>query len=175
MSSNHTVDQFIRLFTEHEPRVHAYVLSLITDWAAAEEILQETNAVLWAKFGEFEPGSNFFAWACAIARHKVQEYQRQKQRGGLPLDPTVMEAIESDTVDMADELAARQRALTGCLSKLPPRDRDLIERRYMRGSSTQAVASQVGRSVEAVYKAVQRIRHALHQCITLALGAESES
>ena len=173
MDKRDRVDEFIRLFTEFEPRVHAYVLSLTPDWTEAEEILQETNAVLWAKFDEFEPGSSFFAWACQIVRFKVLEFQRSRGVRGrrvMQLDPAVLEQIEADTVKMADELADRQRALSSCLSKLPPRDRDLIERRYVDSASPQSVAQQLGRTTEAIYKALQRIHTILHDCIRNRIG-----
>jgi RNA polymerase sigma-70 factor (ECF subfamily) len=185
MDKRDRVDEFIRLFTEFEPRVHAYVLSLAPDWAEAEEILQETNAVLWAKFDEFAPGSSFFAWACQIVRFKVLEFQRERGLRGLrgrgrgrrvmQLDPAVLEQIEADTVEMADELADRQRALSSCLAKLPPRDRELIQRRYMDNATPQSVAEQLGRTTEAVYKALQRIRRALADCITRTLRAEGRA
>ncbi|QNN22142.1 sigma-70 family RNA polymerase sigma factor [Planctomycetales bacterium ZRK34] len=175
MDKRDRVDEFIRLFTEFEPRVHAYVLSLTPDWTEAEEILQETNAVLWAKFDEFEPGSSFFAWACQIVRFKVMEYQRSRGRRGMQLDPAVLEQIEADTVSMADELVDRQRALSSCLAKLPARDRDLIQRRYIDSATPQSVAQQLGRTTEAVYKALQRIRRALHECITRTLRTEGRA
>ncbi|MBI1370778.1 MAG: sigma-70 family RNA polymerase sigma factor [Planctomycetes bacterium] len=175
MDKRDRVDEFVRLFTEFEPRVHAYVLSLVPDWTEAEEVLQETNAVLWQKFDDFEPGSNFFAWACQIVRYKVLEHQRRRARTGMHLSEQAMEAIESNTIDMADELGARQRALSSCLAKLSPADRDLIEQRYAEGATTQSVARSVGRSVDAIYKAVNRIRRALGECVSRAMRLEGEA
>jgi DNA-directed RNA polymerase specialized sigma24 family protein len=39
--------QFIRLMTKHERLVYGYILSLVPNWADADEILQETNIRLW--------------------------------------------------------------------------------------------------------------------------------
>ena len=64
------------------------------------------------------------------------------------------------------ELVERQEALEGCLGKLPENDRDLIHRRYAEGATTRGVAEQVGRSADAVYKALSRIRRALHACVS---------
>jgi len=175
MSKLDRVNEFVSLFTEFEPRVHAYVLSLVPDWTEAEEILQETNAVLWAKFDEYETGSNFFAWACQIVRLKVLEFQRRRRRRGMQLDPAVLDQIQTDTIDMADELGDRQQALSQCLSKLPARDRQLVEQRYTEGATVQSVAHQLGRSTDSIYKALQRIRRTLGDCITRMLRQEGRA
>jgi RNA polymerase sigma-70 factor (ECF subfamily) len=62
-------------------------------------------------------------------------------------------------------LAERQRLLTDCVGQLRHEDRDLVERRYMQGATPQSVAQQVGRSLDAVYKALARIRRALADCV----------
>ena len=51
-------DQFIRLFSREEPRLHAYILTMVPNWSDAADILQETSAVLWKKFDEFSQKEN---------------------------------------------------------------------------------------------------------------------
>jgi DNA-directed RNA polymerase specialized sigma24 family protein len=70
-------------------------------------------------------------------------------------------------------LDARRRVLTGCLAKLPQRDRTLIERCYARGATINGVAERVGRSANVVYKALRHIRAALYDCITRTLREEA--
>jgi RNA polymerase sigma-70 factor (ECF subfamily) len=55
---------------------------------------------------------------------------------------------------------------------LSRRDRDLLARRFAEGATTQSTADQVGRSVDAVYKALAKIRQALFECVTRALATE---
>src|SRR5205814_6679679 len=63
--------QFIRLMTRHERLVYGYILSLVPNWADADEILQETNIRLWEEFEKFQAGTNFAAWAIRVAHFQV--------------------------------------------------------------------------------------------------------
>ena len=55
--------------------------------------------------------------------------------------------------------------LRRCIAALPPRDRELIGRRYAPKATCQSVAEAVGRPVRWVYKAVSRIRKSLWECV----------
>jgi len=46
MADNVNVPEFIRLFTSHEARLSALALSLIPNWADAEEVLQQSNLIM---------------------------------------------------------------------------------------------------------------------------------
>ena len=41
--------EFVQLLTSNQSRLYAYVLSLLGDRTQAEDVMQETNAVLWRK------------------------------------------------------------------------------------------------------------------------------
>jgi len=55
------------------------------------------------------------------------------------------------------------------------RDRTLIRRRYESGAAVQMVAADLGRSVQAVYRALNRIHLALLDCIQRTLRAEARA
>ena len=175
MSREGHVDEFVRLFTIHEPRLHAYVLSMVPNWADAEEVLQDSNTILWKKFGEFEPESNFFAWACQIARNEVMHYRRRKGRERVRFDDEFIDRVAEESVRIDDELREQQAELIACLDKLPLGDRDLIARRYEQGASTAEVARQVDRSVDGIYKSLARIRGSLLECVQRAESRRNDS
>lgn len=59
------------------------------------------------------------------------------------------------------------------MRKLHPSDRQLVQRCYSEASpSFKAIAKDLGRPVNTVYKALNRIRRVLHQCIDRTLSAE---
>jgi RNA polymerase sigma-70 factor (ECF subfamily) len=76
-------------------------------------------------------------------------------------------AVEQSAALQLDD---RREALTGCLEKLPPKDQDLLARRFAPGATTQSVAAAVGRSADAIYKALAKIRHVLFDCVTRAMA-----
>ncbi len=168
-------EQFVRLLTESQRLLYVHILGLLASSADADEVLQETNLVLWRKAADFQPGSNFVAWACRVAYFEVLAFQKRRGWERLSFEPQLLEKLASESADRADHFDARRQALALCLSKLSPRDRDLILRRYQSSNSAAAIAGQVGRTVQATYQALHRIRTGLSICIRRTLAAEERS
>jgi RNA polymerase sigma-70 factor, ECF subfamily len=164
--------EFLRLWNAGSRQVYSFILSILPNWADADDAFQETGKVLWDKFGEFRPGSNFMAWACRIAFLSTMELRRRKRRGPRLFSDAFAEAVERGFVQQAEALDARQVALAECMEKLSPRDRDLLRVRYEEGATTASAAARVGRSINAAYKAINRIHEALFHCIERTLRHE---
>ena len=77
--------EFVSQIARHQSALHAYIISLMPGVDGVDDVLQETNLVLWEKRRTFEPGSNFRAWACAIARFRVMGHRRKLARLGFQL------------------------------------------------------------------------------------------
>jgi RNA polymerase sigma-70 factor (ECF subfamily) len=163
---------FVRLLTQHERRVYGYILRMVPVWSDADEVLQETNVRLWEEFDRFEPGTDFAAWAVRVAHYQVLTWRKRRSRSRLVFSDEAIQAIADESASQTSDADSRQTALADCLKTLSARKRDLILRCYAEGSTIRGVAGQVGRSAESVYKAVQRIRLALHQCVAQRLAAE---
>ncbi len=166
------INEFLRLHTRHETRLHAFILSLLSDWNDAEEVMQETATILWSKFEQFDPETNYFAWACQVARFEVKRYLRRQKRGRLLFNDEFLQTVAEETVEMDEELVARQRALADCVEKLSPTDREMIRLRYEDGATAATIGELLGRSVHAIYKAMKRIRRTLYDCVGRTLAKE---
>src|SRR3954468_23475897 len=59
MGNADRVTEFVRLFTTYEVRLRAFAMTLLANHADVEDVLQQANLTLWAKFHEFEAGTNF--------------------------------------------------------------------------------------------------------------------
>ena len=79
----------------------------------------------------------------------------------------MLERVAETAIEHADalQLDERREALAGCMEKLASRDRELLARRFSEGATTQSTAEAVGRSVDAVYKALSKIRQGLLDCV----------
>jgi RNA polymerase sigma-70 factor (ECF subfamily) len=168
---------FLRLFLQNERRLYAYILTLLPHRADADDILQEASLVLWDKFDENNPPADFAAWGCRIAYFKVLDFLKKTQRTRVHFSQAMLERVAETAVEQAPtlQLDERRAALAGCIEKLNPRDRDLLGLRFADGATTQSTAVQAGRSVEAVYKALAKIRQALFDCVTRALAQEGRA
>ena len=176
MSDNaNRVDEFVRLLAQNQRRLFVYVHTLVMNHTDAEEVLQNTNLVLWREFGTFETGTNFAAWACRVAFNQVMAWRKKRQRDRLQFSDDFLTAIATETHDASDALEEQTKALAGCLAKLPNDQRELIRLRYSEEGTIEAVANRVKRTVEATYRALSRIRHTLHECVTRTLAQENRA
>ncbi len=164
--------QLVALMTQHQRRIFSYIYTLVPDRHDAEDLLQETSVVICEKFDEFKPGTDFVAWACQIAYWRIR-YARQKYaRSKVIYQQELVDALAQTAAAMREELDERHEALATCLQKLPSRDRELVLTRYEMGGGVPEAARRSGRSLEAAYKALARIRKLLLDCVTHQLASE---
>lgn len=166
------VEEFIQDLTRDQRRILLYIYGLIPNWAEAEEVLQNTNLVLWRKLDGFQPGTNFFAWACSVAHFEVLKWRERRARDARTLSCEFIQEIGSELARQGDLIEQRHQALAGCLGKLKESDRRLILLRYGDGATTQSVAAQLGRPIKSIYAAVQRIRDGLLECINRTIAQD---
>ena len=165
---------FLRLFLRNERRLYAYILTLLPNRADADDVLQEASLVMWDKFDASCPPADFAAWGCRIAYFKVLDFCKKSQRSRVRFSQEMLERLAETAVEHAGALRLdeRREALADCVDKLPARDRELLSRRFADGATTQSAADEVGRSLDAVYKALARIRQALFDCVSRSLARE---
>jgi RNA polymerase sigma-70 factor (ECF subfamily) len=158
-------ERFVRLLGRYQQRVYSFILTLVPHWADADEVLQETNIVLWRKFSEFQPDTDFVRWANQVAYFEVLKFRRRQQKDHLFFSDAFVEEVAAEVMEMSETLQLQRDRLAGCLQKLSDRDRTLIHLRYDEGSSVKRVAEQLGRSADSVYKSLGRVRRMLIDCI----------
>jgi RNA polymerase sigma-70 factor, ECF subfamily len=163
---------FGRLFVQYETRIYGYIRSLVLNRTDAEDLLQETASVLWQKFGEFKPGTNFLAWAMSIARFQVQHFRRREKRAAVQFSQSFQELLAADMVEQASGFGDLQQFLEQCLRKLPQADRELFGLRYASDITTLSLAAQLGRPASTIYNAISRIRRTLADCIQREMNKE---
>jgi RNA polymerase sigma-70 factor (ECF subfamily) len=164
-------EEFARLFSRHARRIYGFIMTLVFSHHDAEEVFQNTSVVLWNKFGEFLPESNFFAWASRIAYFEVLNLMKQKRRS-RNLSGEALESLANEATAMSDQTSARQDALEDCLSRLATADRDLLQERYYFQRPPKQIASIQSRSVDSVYRALNRIHNVLLNCVERSLARE---
>lgn len=164
--------QFVRLLTQNERRIYGFILSLVPNWNDADEILQETNVTLWKEFDKFQPGTNFAAWAIRVAHFHVLTWRKKVARGRLVFDQQFVDYV-ADQHENDDSLAeARHQALGSCIDELTVRNQELLSRCYAAEATIANVAESLERTTDSVYKALQRIRLALHKCVNRRLAQD---
>ena len=160
-----TSDQYFLAVTAIQNRVHAYILSLLADPVAAQDVLQETNLVLIRKADDFHSDASFESWAYSTARFQVLAHLRDRKRDRLVLHEAFAEKLAPVAEVMAEETERRIQLLGGCVERLSGEHKTLLHKRYGREASIATLAEDRGRTTSAMKQVLYRIRNLLAACV----------
>lgn len=164
--------QATRLWTLAQPVVSAFIVSAVRDFAARDDVLQETAVAVMESFGRYDPQRPFVAWAMGIAQNQVRLYLRRIQRDRIVFDDDVLAQLAVAFEETSPQQSQALGFLHGCLDQLEGRARELCELRYARDLKPAAIAESLGMSANTVAKALQRIRDQLRACIERKAAVE---
>ena len=149
---------------KHEPRVRSFLRGLLPTWHGVEEVAQEASLIAWRKFDDFEEGTSFGGWLLTIARFEALKYRRRVARSPLVFVDEVWDLL-AEEVSGEEVQQIRRQHLEVCLGKLEPAKRELLLNVHSPGVVMREVAVQSGKSEQAFYKVIQRLRAVVHDCV----------
>lgn len=158
-------NQFVMDMIACQRRLYAYVLSVVFDKERARDIVQQTNLVLLEKKAEFQPGTNFGAWACRVAFFEVLADRRRRTRDRHLFDDEIVASLAKQAEEASAHADERVEALEQCLEQLSPENRTLIRDRYSPGGSVAEIAATANKSAAAISSILYRLRSTLVDCI----------
>jgi len=158
-------EKLVTLIGSHQAVLHRYILTLLPDRALADDVLQETNLVLWRKAADYDSARPFLPWAMAIARFQVQAARRDSKRDLHVFNDELVDVLAQEAASAENNSAPMDHALEQCLKELPAKQREIILARYKRNGSVKVIAAEQGRTPTAISLLLMRIRKTLMQCI----------
>lgn len=166
---------FIHLLVQHKTQLLGYIFCLVRNLNDAEDVFQQMSLTLWDKYGEFEPGSNFIAWAKVVARNKSLAFLRSQRRERARLCDAVIDQLSDRELWSPRSVEERIEALAKCRQKLSASDQVLLAECYGTEQPICDVAARFGRSVDSVYSSLSRIRKSLYECIQRSIAREQQA
>jgi len=157
--------QVQQLFVKHQGALKRYTLSLVPDFADADDVLQQVFLTVSEKADDYELETNFMAWARTIARYKIMNHWRRQKSAPEALSEKVLETLVTEPPEEEPEESYFVRNLEDCLSQLPPTARELVELRYQRELKPGAIADLKNWTPNSVYVALSRARALLRDCL----------
>lgn len=159
------VEAVQKLFLQHAAALRGFILGLMAEREAANDVFQEVFLTVARNAGQFRQGGNFLAWARGIARNKILEHYRKCQRRPQLFDDELLEILAASAGHQDDVWEERRAALTDCLQQLAPRSRQILEMRYADQPVTPPeIAERLSWTVNAVHVALSRARKFLQEC-----------
>ncbi len=153
----------------------AYARAVLGNYTAAEDVVQEAMLVVVKKFDQFQEGTSMLAWCRAIVRLEVLRmkhgWHRERTLADRLLDDAVDAAFdEFQTARRRDDAESWQEALERCLQRVPERGRRVLKARFVDELSYSQIGERVGMTLEAVRKALFRLKKQVRSCVETSMG-----
>src|SRR5436190_23999151 len=130
---------FDALYRGARDDVFAYVVTLLRDRGAAEDVTAQAFERAFRKAGRYDAArGSERAWLFGIARHAaLDELRRRKRRAALAAEPA-----DAETPGPEDQVEAafRRAALRTALAALPARDREVVALKFHAGLDNAELA-----------------------------------
>lgn len=157
---------FDELLMRHKQRVYAYIMQMVKDPDASEDIFQETfvKAIMTIRQGRYNEVGKFSAWITRIARNLIIDYFRQeKTESAVSTDDDNYDVLnrrelsEGTVEDMMIDSQIRAD-IRKIIMHLPESQRQVLMMRYYRNLSFKEIAELTGVSINT---ALGRMRYAI--------------
>lgn len=164
--------RFMQEYSRIQRRLYGFIVSLVPDFSMADDIVQDTVSILWLKFDDYQPGTDFCAWAFKIARYRILYYRRLKIDMKNRFSDHTLETLSATAESTSGQMDDRREMLKRCLGKLKKEEREILHLRYEEGASIKHVADRINLNINTLYKMLSRIHVSLLQCIQTHMRQE---
>jgi RNA polymerase sigma-70 factor, ECF subfamily len=162
-------------FIGNQDMLYGYIVSILPNWADADEVFQETSLILWEKRESYDPARSFIAWSYGIARNVALSFVREHRTPGATLNPELFTKIEEVRLHVGDVLQRQADALLHCLEQLSEKQRAFVMNCYSTDVPMAQLAGRLGLSENAIYLRLSRLRKTLLDCIRRTLRREENA
>jgi RNA polymerase sigma-70 factor (ECF subfamily) len=155
---------FDGLYRSARDDVFAYVVTLLRDRAAAEDVTAQAFERAFRKVRSYDPRrGGERAWLFGIARNAaLDELRRRKRTAALAADPADLGAAAPEDVA---ERTLQRAAVRAALATLPAREREVIALKFHAGLDNAELAAVLGVSVSnagtQLHRAMTKLREAV--------------
>lgn len=163
-----------QLLMKHRMELYAYLMAAVRNPHDAEDLLQDVSLAASTSWAQYQPGTPFTAWAREIARRRVLDFAKRRNRRAALLEPEVLERLDQASVRLEAEqpIDPHRDALRACLTKVDGDARRVLELRYGEKHEVSKIARLIGRTVQASYAILKRTKEMLRDCVARRITSE---
>ncbi|MGJ8641874.1 MAG: sigma-70 family RNA polymerase sigma factor [Luteolibacter sp.] len=165
-----TETDFMRLLLKHENALRAFARSLLPDWNAVDDVIQDASVIMWQKIGQLDSKEGFLPWGKVIVRFHCYRHHEQKKKSGTVFSNELIAVLVDEAENFEnEEYSRRHLALTSCLESLRKTERELVLSPYLGHGRIKELAEATNTSSNSLYKKIGRLRERLRNCIEIRL------
>ncbi len=168
--SDSTVDRLKRgdsaaaadLMARYQHRLYRYLLRVVKEPAAAEDLFQQTWLQIIQKIRWYDSSRSFAAWMFAVARNLAIDHLRRQRESSLdaPDDSgrPAIDSVASETADAFQQLLQYERGvvLAAAISQLPAIHREILTLRFEENMKLEEIAAIAGIPLSTVKSRLAR-------------------
>ncbi|MQA10900.1 MAG: SigE family RNA polymerase sigma factor [Pseudonocardiaceae bacterium] len=151
------------LYRTHRMRLVRLAILLVDEQATAEDVVQEAFAGLHRNWGKLRDAAAAVGYLRTAVVNGSRSVLRRRKTAREYNPPHQVNARSAESLAM---LSAEHQAVVGALSKLPPRQREVLVLRYYGGLSEVEIAEATGISKGTVKSTASRALEALQQVMS---------
>ena len=164
--------EFVASLTAAHGLLLGYLMGILGRRQDAEDVLQRASVLMWRKFGDFAPGTDFVAWASTICFYEAKNYLRLAARSPLRFDDDLLATLAGERLDDLPAREQRLAALEHCFARLGIAEQKLVRAAYFDERGIAALASQMKRAPQTLYNKLNHLRRLLAECVQRRLQQE---
>lgn len=148
---------------EYGGPVFAYLVKVIGDRHAAEDVLQQVFTEIWKRGPDYDSSrANLFTWIMNMARSRAIDHLRKRVPDPRdPQDPAQEAIVDEGPSAFVDQLMSKWR-LASMLGELPSDEASLLSMRFEYGMSQSEISTASGIPLGTVktrmVRALERLR-----------------
>lgn len=170
MTESEQIEKLLREYYSQQGMLKGYIYSVIRDYHATDDILQEIAIVVAQKAATFDFDRPTRPWFMGIAKKQIQRWFRAKGKRQVHVSFDLLEDFICENENFTtDAMTSRETALKKCVSKLPAKQKNILNLRYADGMNCEEIAGVVHRSVQGIYAVLKRLKGSLRTCVEFQL------
>jgi RNA polymerase sigma factor (sigma-70 family) len=163
-------NSLVRVLVRERVKMLAYIQSLVRSPELSEDLFQDMCALAVEKSSTIENEAHFMNWLRTTARYLSLSAMQKRELRNQSLNDGLLDLLEPEWKNQdASDATDHTEALRHCMDLLPPRAKNLVQKRYLEEMNYTDLARAVNRPVASLYVTFSRIFTALGNCISSRL------
>lgn len=155
-------DAITDVISRYQHRLFRYLVRLVADPSAAEDLFQNTWLAVMEKIGRYDARRSFEPWLFRVARNQAIDFLRRRRGESLDAadecDVSRAERLPSSGPDALEQLLDFERSamLAASLAGLPAIHREVLTLRFEEGMKLEDIAEVLGIPLPTVKSRLSR-------------------
>lgn len=164
---------FGSLYQATSAGVFGFLVNMLRDRAAAEEVLQDAYMQLWQKSASYNAERGLpLTWIMSLARYRALDYMRRQSTRTRHESNFAQEPLQQESATSDSEVAegVNDQHLNVCLDRLQDKARESVVKAYCEGYTHEELSASMGTPIGTVKswirRSIKRLKECLHELST---------